>query len=215
MPLIPDGVTWPLPGTESGISGIANSTFCNSLFLISKNLYYRNLSLSQTVSSSQDSMPRPVISIIQVIGEPSLIKRPICCAGAVILAFFIHTIRIPAGRAEDFLLRYIMHTYRNTKHGTQRNDVCAYMTVTDRAVVGPPVIHHIICRLKRTFSIYNRSKPCTRPCIVRPFPDMIRNLIRKFNCIASAICITGPTPFTMFRRIIVAGISAFVRKREE
>ena len=70
-------------------------------------------------------------------------------AGAVILPFPVHPERVPDRRTENVLLRHIMHTNRNTQHGTQRDYIRADVSVAYRAVIGSPVVHDVISRRKR------------------------------------------------------------------
>ena len=60
----------------------------------------------------------------------------------------------------------IVHSYRYSAAGAECAEVCADMTVADRAVICAPIVHDIVGACKRALSGKTRSKPCAGPCIV-------------------------------------------------
>ena len=43
-------------------------------------------------------------------------------------------------------------------------------------MVGAPVIHYVVCAFERSLSCCARCKIGTWPCIIRPFPNLVRHL---------------------------------------
>src|SRR5262245_15983630 len=76
-------------------------------------------------------------------GNGSPIERSVRGAGAVVGGLRLQRSEAgPGARAENALLRYVVHVDRNAQDGGQRDEVAADVTVADRAVVGAPVVHH-------------------------------------------------------------------------
>ena len=75
-----------------------------------------------------------------------------------------------------------MHTNRNPQHGTEGNQVRADVAIRNRAVVGAPVVHHVIGGFKRPPAGNTGSEPGAGPGIVSSFPQYIRNMVRQIHC---------------------------------
>ena len=60
------------------------------------------------------------------------------------------------------------------------------MPIADGAVVGSPVIHHIIGRLESTLSCGPGCKPGAGPCIVSTLPKHVRHFVRQLYRVALA-----------------------------
>ena len=108
-----------------------------------------------------------------------LIYWAICCACPVILTFFIHSKGIPCCWTEDFFFRYVVHTNRNSQHRAHGDQICSDMSIGNCSMVSSPVVHHIVSGLECAFSCTSRCKPGTWPCIIRTFPQFIRDFFRQ------------------------------------
>ena len=115
-------------------------------------------------------------------------------------------------RPENFLLRHIVHKNRNAQRCGEGDQVCPNMAIGDSAMVGAPVAHDRKDIAEGARYGCNRCEPCCWPGRVRPFIEDGVDIIRKVNA-PSAICRTGPSPFTRFRRNMVIGIPPRVLKR--
>ena len=101
------------------------------------------------------------------------IHRSVGLAGSVVLAFEIHTERVPCGGTEDIGRIHIVHADGNPQHRTHGDQIGADVTVGDRTVIGAPMIHHVICRLEGRFGRHTGSEPRAGPCVVRTLPKDI------------------------------------------
>ena len=88
-----------------------------------------------------------------------------------------------AAGTEDLFLRHIVHADRNTQDGAQRDEIRADMTVADRAVVGAPVVHYIISRLRTgcPLTVAARREPGAGPGVVGTLPERIGHLVRQVD----------------------------------
>ena len=77
------------------------------------------------------------------------VHRAIRLAGAEILTFLVHPECVPRGRTEDIFHRNIVHADRNPQHGAQGDQIRTDVAVADRAVIGAPVVHHVVCAGER------------------------------------------------------------------
>ena len=76
-----------------------------------------------------------------------------------------------------------MHGYRDSQHGAHCDKVCTDVSVGDRTVVSTPVVHYIVSCFERSlFAIASWSEPCTWPCVVCTFPELVRYFFRKGYC---------------------------------
>ena len=101
------------------------------------------------------------------------VHRAIRLAGAEIPTFLVHAECVPCGGAEDIFYRSIVHADRNPQHGAQGDKIRADVTVTDRAVIGAPVVHHVVCAGER---IGLSALPEAVVCV----SDYIAHFIRQY-----------------------------------
>lgn len=110
--------------------------------------------------------------------------RTIISTGSKVSAFLIHTESISAQMAEYLLLGHSVHTNKNTEYRAKGNQIIFYMSVGNLAVIGSPVVHYILRRLKRALSCHSRRKLCTVPCAVCAFLKRIIDILEQSHCLA-------------------------------
>ena len=76
-----------------------------------------------------------------------------------------------------------MHAHGDAQDRAKADQVCADMAVADRAVVGAPVVHHVICGLERAslLAVASGCKPGAGPGVVGSLPQGVRNVSRQIQ----------------------------------
>ena len=132
------------------------------------------------------------------------IKWSVVLACSEVCTFFVHAECIPCCRTRESFLRNSVHGYRDSQHRAHCNQVCTDVSVGDRTVVSTPVVHYIVSCLERSlFAIASWSEPCTWPCVVCTFPELVRYFFRNaVHC--RGIC-PGERQFPGYRHRGLAG----------
>ena len=133
------------------------------------------------------------------------IKRPIRRAGTEVTPFrALCPKRVPGGGAKDVFRVNVMHENRNPQH---RGSVISWEPICPIAQhpMMRPIIHHRK-HLERSLAGEPGANQCDAQVLSVRFSSYLVDFSGRSTKVSSAICSTGPTPFTMFNRIIVVGI---------